>query len=85
MNNNKTKKNENIALNELMSAASKQLGCTPSELSRKLKSGELEQSIRSSSDPNMAAIKKVLNDPKAMNSFLNDPRTAELMQKLKRK
>lgn len=84
MNNNKAMNGgaDPKILSQLISMASKKLGCTPEQLRSQLESGKLEQAIKNSSDPSFDKIKQAMNDPKAAEKIMNDPNTAELLKKL---
>jgi hypothetical protein len=71
-------------LEQLLSAASKKLGCTPEQLRSQLESGQLEQAIKNSNptNPQMAKLKQAVSDPKAAEKILKDPAAAKMLKKL---
>lgn len=70
-------------LNDLLSAASKKLGCTPEQLRKNLESGNLGQNMgNQSNNPQLSELNRLMNDPAAIQKLMNDPKAAALLKKL---
>ena len=62
----------------LLRAAGEKLHTDPAELEKALKSGKFNAFIR----PGNPAVERFLNDPKALEALLSDPKAQAVIQKL---
>ncbi len=80
MTNNLNKNLNPAVFDKLLSAAAKKMGCSESELKRKLESGELEKAMTKNPD-----LRKVMSDPALLQRLLNDPNASALLSKFMKK
>lgn len=72
------------AVQGLINVAAKKLGMTPQQLARGIESGEIEKTLRSGGkNGEFSAAAAALNDPQALQRLMSDPKTAELIAKLR--
>lgn len=72
------------AVQGLINVAAKKLGMTPQQLTRGIESGDIEKTLRGGGkNGEFSAAASLLGDPQALQRLMSDPKTAELISKLR--
>ena len=69
-------------MDELLRMASSKLGQDPAALKEKLSRGDLAGVTKNMNQNQRSQLQGLINDPKALNQFLQDPQIKAVLQKL---